>query len=82
MAQNAGILKYLESGRTLTPMDALSLFGSFRLAARIFELRQKGHKIGKVLLRKDGNNYACYFMETDKLSLAKRVGLSAMAEEE
>lgn len=75
MTQNDGILKYLESGRTLTPMDALSLFGSFRLGARIFELRQQGHEINKVLLRKNNKNFACYFMPTDKKSLSKRVGL-------
>ena len=56
-------------------MDALRLFGSFRLSARIFELRQKGHKINKVILRTNDTNYACYYMETDKLSLSKRVGL-------
>jgi hypothetical protein len=73
MTQNDQILRYLEAGNT--PMDALRLFGSFRLSARIFELRQKGHKIGKVILRTNDTNYACYYMETDKLSLAKRVGL-------
>ena len=75
MTQNDGILKYLEAGNTLTPMDALRLFGSFRLSARIFELRQKGHNINKVILRTNDTNYACYYMETDKLSLSKRVGL-------
>lgn len=75
MTQNDQILKYLEAGNTITPIDALQLFGCFRLSARIFELRQKGYKIGKVILRRGGTNYACYFMETDKLSLAKRVGL-------
>jgi hypothetical protein len=75
MTQNDQILKYLEAGNTITPIDALQLFGCFRLSARIFELRQKGYKIGKVILRRSDTNYACYFMETDKLSLAKRVGL-------
>lgn len=75
MTQNVQILRYLETGKTLTPIDALSLFGSFRLGARIFELRQQGHEIKKVLLRKDGKNFALYFMPTDKKALAKRVGL-------
>lgn len=75
MTQNVMILRYLESGRGLTPMDALSLFGSFRLGARIFELRQQGHEIKKVMLRKDGKNFALYFMPIDKKSLAARVGL-------
>ena len=75
MTQNVQILRYLETGKTLTPIDALNLFGSFRLGARIFELRQQGHEINKVLLRKDGKNFALYFMPTDKKSLAARVGL-------
>lgn len=32
------IREYLERGNSLTPMDALELFGCFRLATRIFEL--------------------------------------------
>lgn len=75
MTQNVQILRYLETGKTLTPIDALNLFGSFRLGARIFELRQQGHEINKVLLRKDGKNFALYFMPTDKKSLSARVGL-------
>ena len=38
--QNARILHYLKFGRRLTPIAALRLFGTFRLAARIWELRQ------------------------------------------
>jgi hypothetical protein len=38
-------LAYLKSGGALTPKDALNLFGSFRLSARIFELREEGWPI-------------------------------------
>jgi hypothetical protein len=31
--------------RGLTPLDALELAGSFRLGARIWDLRQQGHDI-------------------------------------
>jgi hypothetical protein len=51
------------------------LFGSFRLGARIFELREQGHKIETVTVRKNGKNFACYYMATDKKSLSERVGL-------
>lgn len=43
--QCAGILKYLQAGNTLTPVEAQVNFGSFRLAARIKDLRQKGYPI-------------------------------------
>lgn len=41
--QNASILKHLQAGFTLTPLDALRLFGCNRLAARIYELRAMGY---------------------------------------
>jgi len=44
-SQNKEIRKYLEIGRTLTPLDALYRFGCFRLSARIYDLRHEGMKI-------------------------------------
>lgn len=43
--QNQAILEHLKSGRPITPLDALDLCGSFRLSARIFELREQGWPI-------------------------------------
>ena len=45
MTQNNAILEHLKSGKTITPIEALNLYGSFRLAARISDLRQQGHNI-------------------------------------
>ena len=39
------VLQYLKSGKILTPIDALNLFGCFRLAGRIYELKDKGWPI-------------------------------------
>lgn len=44
-SQNAQIAKYLKEGGRLTPGLALTLFGSFRLAARIKDLRRLGMDI-------------------------------------
>jgi len=44
-SQNVAIARYLEAGGRLTPGNALTLFGCFRLAARIGELRNQGMKI-------------------------------------
>lgn len=44
-SQNAKILKHLQSGKSLTAMEALNRFGSFRLSARIFELCRLGYPI-------------------------------------
>ena len=39
------ILQHLESGATITAIEALSKFSCFRLAARIADLRRRGHNI-------------------------------------
>ena len=60
-SQNDMILKHLEGGRTISPLEAMGVFGVYRLAARIFELRESGHEITKVI--KDdgrGRTYAEY----------------------
>jgi len=39
------IKEYLQSGRSITPIEALEMFGSFRLGAIIFTLREEGMPI-------------------------------------
>ena len=41
------ILGYLRDGNRVTPIDALNLFGCFRLAARVCELRKAGWAISE-----------------------------------
>jgi len=60
-SQNDMILKHLMAGRSISPLEAMGVFGVYRLAARIFELRESGHEITKVI--KDdgrGRTYAEY----------------------
>ena len=45
MSQKAHILEHLRSGRELTPLSALHLFGCLRLGARVMELRREGWRI-------------------------------------
>ena len=44
-SQNSRILRHLEAGGTLTPYDALTKFGTLRLAARIKNLKDMGYRI-------------------------------------
>ena len=44
-SQKAQILTALKAGRRLTAIDALSEFGCFRMAARIYDLIADGHNI-------------------------------------
>lgn len=59
-SQNERILKFLQSGRTLTPIAALSNFNCFRLAARINDLRKDGHNIYTNTITKNGKTFAGY----------------------
>lgn len=56
MSQKARIKKYLQSGKSLTPMQALKKFGCFRISARVHELRKEGLNIVDVSKK----NYSQY----------------------
>jgi hypothetical protein len=60
MSQNREILEYLESGKTLTPAEALEMFGCFRLAARINDLRTVGYRIKTRVIRYRRAKFAEY----------------------
>ena len=53
-SQSEKILAHLQAGKTLTPMDALRLFGCFRLGGRVFDLRKQGHPIKSELVEVGG----------------------------
>jgi hypothetical protein len=44
-SQNKRIRRHLESGRSLTSLDALYQFGVFRLGARVYNLKEQGMNI-------------------------------------
>lgn len=52
-SQSGKILEHLKRGRTITPLEALKLFGVLRLGGRIFDLRREGHEI-ETLWETDG----------------------------
>lgn len=58
--QNERILAYLTRGQALTPMTALNRFGVLRLAARIAELKQRGHDIRTHMVRRKSKVFAAY----------------------
>ena len=60
MSQSEAIRSHLESGRDLTPLDALDQYGVFRLAARIDELRTEGLDIETIIERRGKKRYARY----------------------
>ena len=60
-SQNKQIKAWLESGKSITTLDALNLFGSFRLGARIFDLKNDyGMNIKTEMVEVNGKRYAKY----------------------
>jgi hypothetical protein len=62
MTQKLQILKHLKNGNKLTAIDALKLFGCFRLAARVQDLRDVGHQVKSRLIRINGKRVAEYWL--------------------
>lgn len=60
MTQNEMIRRHLETGASITPIDALNEYGCFRLAARIDDLRKEGLDIETIKEQKNGKRYARY----------------------
>jgi hypothetical protein len=58
------------SGKSITGIDALSLYGCFRLAARIHDLRKKGYNIHEETITNNGKRYSKYSMPQTKLAQA------------
>jgi hypothetical protein len=65
------VLSYLLSGKTLTQLEAISLFSLFRLSSVVLNLRRQGHNI-KTNLKVDvnGTEYAEYALVSKKLPRA------------
>lgn len=59
-SQAGQILLHLQSGKTITPIEALHQFGCFRLGARIFDLRERGFNIKSDPLHENGKHFARY----------------------
>ena len=68
-SQNKAILEYLESGQTITAIEALNKFGSFRLAARIKNLRDSCHVITTTYIIENGKRFAQYNLTKEKAQL-------------
>ncbi len=65
-SQKAIIREYLEAGNSITQLEALRLFGCFRLGARIWNLKQEGVLIKKEMIEKGGKWFARYSIEKRK----------------
>ena len=60
MTQESEIFDHLKRTGTITPLQALNNFGCLRLAARISDLRRKGHRIETDMIERGGKRFAMY----------------------
>ena len=54
------ILEHLKQGNPITSLEAFNKFRCFRLGARIYDLKRKGHKIQKTFVKNDNKMFAEY----------------------
>lgn len=64
-SQKLKILEYMKEHGAITPMEALSEFGCFRLSARIHDLRAMGYSINTVQVVSNGKWFARYYLESE-----------------
>ena len=62
MSQCSAILSHMKKYGSIEPLTALKLYGSFRLAARINDLRMKGHVIDTERVKKGDAMIARYHL--------------------
>ena len=64
-SQNKIIKAHLESGKTITAIEALTEYQCFRLASRISDLKKSGYPVDKTMFRLANGKYiAKYYKVT------------------
>jgi hypothetical protein len=66
-SQNEKVKEHLVSGKTITPLEALHLFGCLRLGARIWDLRRKQGLpiVTEIVKGEQGKHYAKYSLQAN-----------------
>lgn len=59
MTQTEQIRSHLESGQSITPLEALHEYGCFRLGARIWELKRDGMAIPSEIVTDPNSGKHC-----------------------
>jgi hypothetical protein len=55
------VLNHLQRGRSLTPAAAMHLFDIYRLAARVHDLKRRGHRIRSQRIRLSSGSYVAQY---------------------
>ena len=71
VTQLAALLAWLQAGDEITPLEALSAFGSMRLGARAGDLRQQGYDVRKHMVpTPSGARVASYWLVSEPRQLS------------
>ena len=63
-SQKKRILAFMQAGNSITPIQALALFGSLRLGARIADLKAEGYEVKSEFVKlPNGKQVKRYFMQ-------------------
>jgi len=65
VSQKKQILHWMKLGRSITPIEALDMYGCFRLSAVIYDLKKEGHSIQMELVKNQNDKkYAKYTLQS------------------
>lgn len=67
LSKTARLLKYLQSGKSITPLQAWKKFGLYRCADAVYKLNRRGHTIVNESATEKGETFARYKMNLSKL---------------
>lgn len=62
-SQNELIKAWLLNGKSITPIEALNMFGCFRLSARIANLREEGMPVVTDMVTINEKRVARYYLQ-------------------
>lgn len=65
--QRANIKRWLEEGKSITPIEALNMWGCFRLGAHIFVLKNDYGMdiVSELIFEPKGKRYAKYYLRKE-----------------
>lgn len=61
--QSQKILRWLQAGNRISPLQALNMFGCFRLGARCYDLKKAGYPVRSEMVTVNGKRVAEYRLE-------------------
>lgn len=62
LKQELQILRDLKKGKKITALDALNRYGCMRLAARIWDIKDRGYAVKKVMVERGEARVAQYYL--------------------